>query len=405
MKLALIADFHLGFSGDSLPQARMALEKATQMADVILLAGDLFDYRVPKQEVVNDAVKLFRNSLQELRQKPLQCKIYKNGVEVDVPIVSIPGTHERRTKGLVNVIELLESTGLIVNCHNQRVVIESTNGDGIVEKVAVIGLAGVPEEFVRDVFKAADFKPLANHFNVFVFHQSLKEVIPISDFISCNDLPVGFDLYFNGHIHWRKEIKSDGKLVLIPGSTVITQMRRNETEKKGFWLFDTQTHSYEFIFIDSRPFFFNEIELQNATLGEIKQKVNEVVESCVQNAGAIKSLIKIKLRGSLASGVDSAVVNSTQLASSFTNAEVYIDKDFEVSGALRDKIELIRQLKSDEKSVSEIGTVILKKQLQQNNFALDCSEELFSALSEKEVETAIEILKKSSSKLKASLST
>ncbi len=391
MKIAIISDFHLGYSDDAYPQAKEALEKAREVADAVIVAGDLFDVRVPKQEVVNQGIQLFKQHCEEMKKtKANAVKINKGDFVYETqPVIAIHGTHERRTKGLVNVVEMLNSTGLVANCHNNYVVIEK-NG----EKAAVLGMGGVPEEYVKQVIEKSEFKPLEKHFNIFVFHQTIKEVIPLGDkFISCGDLPPGFDLYIDGHIHWRRDVKTKDKLVLLPGSTVITQMRKNETEKKGFYLYDTQAKKYEFIYINSRPFFFKEITFENATIDKIKEEVEKIVREIL--ASATKPLIKIKINGSLAKGVNSSSIEVNALASQFNNAEVYIDKEFAIVESLKEKIELLRKLKTEEKSVSELGIAILKEKLKQNKFQLKNEEELFSLLCEGEVDKAVALVKKS----------
>lgn len=394
MKIAIMSDLHLGYSDDALPQAKMALEKASEMADCIVAAGDLFDVRVPKQEVVNDGIKLFKNASEAMGAKHPEVKVKKGGrVYENLPVIGIPGTHERRTKGLVNVVDLLDSGGILVNCHNKTTIVEKNS-----ERIAILGMAGVPEEYAADVVKAAKFTLQENCFNIFMFHQTLKEVIPMAPGISLDDLPNGFDLYINGHIHWRRELKTPNKTLLIPGSTVITQMRKNEMEKKGFWLYDTATKTYEFIYIDSRPLYFKEIQVENATADTIKQAVEKAVgEILLQNKDEKHRLplIKIKLGGSLAKGINSSAIDATILGKTFTAAEVYIDKEFNVVETLKEKIELLRKLKTEEKSVAEIGIAILKEKLKQNKSNLQNEEELFSLLSEGEVEEAIAVVKNS----------
>ncbi len=392
MKIAIMSDLHLGYSDDALPQAKMALDKATEIADVVIAAGDLFDVRVPKQEVVNDAIKLFKTISEAMAAKHPEINVQKGDkVYENLPVIGIPGTHERRTKGLVNVVDLLDSGGMLVNCHNKHVTVEK-NG----EKICVLGMAGVPEEYAADVVKAAKFTPLPGCFNIFMFHQTLKEVIPMAPGISLDDLPNRFDLYVNGHIHWRRELKTNDKTLLIPGSTVITQMRKNEMEKKGFWLYDTATRHYEFIYIDSRPLYFKEIHVENATGETVKQAVETAVGEIIRQNKDEKNrlpLIKIKLGGSLAKGINGSAIDATILAKSFENAEVYIDKEFNVLETLKEKIELLRKLKTEEKSVSEIGIAILKEKLKSNKFNLENEEQLFSLLSEGEVEQAISLVK------------
>ena len=99
-----------------------------------------------------------------------------------------------------------------------------------------------------------------------MFHQSVYEILPFSDdFIHYNELPKGFDLYVDGHIHSRVEADVHGKKFLIPGSTVLTQLKEGEQDDKGFILFDTQSYTYQFVKIKCRKFVFKNISFENAT--------------------------------------------------------------------------------------------------------------------------------------------
>ncbi len=147
MKIAITSDYHFGYNGDAVPQAEQVLAKARQLADVVIAAGDLFDVRVPRQETVNEAAKLFKQHCEEMKGRVKISKGEKQLAEQN-PVIAIPGTHERRTKGLVNVIDVLDSAGVLVNCHNEKVLVEK-NG----EKLCIIGMAGVPEEYAAQVVK------------------------------------------------------------------------------------------------------------------------------------------------------------------------------------------------------------------------------------------------------------
>ena len=105
MRVALASDFHLGYSEDAFEQARDALRKASE-ADVVVVAGDLFDVRVPKQETLHEAIRLFT----EFKENRVSgCVVSVEGRQFDsrLPIV-IYGNHDRRAKGLVNPVQLLE---------------------------------------------------------------------------------------------------------------------------------------------------------------------------------------------------------------------------------------------------------------------------------------------------------
>ncbi|MGC8923696.1 MAG: DNA repair exonuclease [Candidatus Micrarchaeia archaeon] len=251
MKIAILGDFHFGydrFYEDSFVQAERALMKAQDIADVILVAGDIFDSRTPKQEVIAQVFEIFN-------------KLHKK-------VIVIHGTHERRPQGFTNPVELLCKAGYAESCHLRHIVFEK---DG--EKVAVYGIAGVPEEYAKVAIERAQPKPFEGAFNIFMFHQNLKELMQVVEHgLYIDDLPAGFDLYIDGHIHKNLEIKKSGRHLLVPGSTVVTQVRKEESVK-GFYLFDTRERSATFVSIVTRPILHLLIKKENST--PLKQKIDE----------------------------------------------------------------------------------------------------------------------------------
>ncbi|MDE1833554.1 MAG: metallophosphoesterase, partial [Candidatus Micrarchaeota archaeon] len=172
MKIAIVSDTHIGyerFAEDALSQATEALEKASQMADIILLPGDVFDRRAPRPDVIAQSINLFR----ELSRKKWQARVVDfNGrgtkCYTDVPVVAISGTHERTAEGKDNPLNLLGLAGLLVDTSEATTIIEK--GD---ERVAIYGLGGISEERVRDKLTELDPKPVSGAFNVFMLHQSI----------------------------------------------------------------------------------------------------------------------------------------------------------------------------------------------------------------------------------------
>ncbi len=301
MKLAILSDFHLGyerFSRDAYAQAAQALEAASQAADVLLIPGDIFDMRAPKPEVLAEAINLFRN----LQQKKWAAKVVdfkgEGAIYSNAPIIAIPGTHERRAAGAADPVDLLNLAGLLVDISDATAMI--AKGD---EKVAVRGLGGIAEERFRESLIAADVKPVAGAFNVFLFHQSVYELLPFSkDFINIDELPKGFDLYVDGHIHGRVEKRAHGKPFLIPGSTVLTQLKDSEQEQKGFYIFDTTSGKYEFHKISSRKFSVVTFNVGSKEPAAIRNGVERAIDAAILEAGANEPIIRVELHGKLRDG-------------------------------------------------------------------------------------------------------
>ena len=241
MKIAVISDSHLGFGygsekeNDSFRQFDEALSKAIQeKVDLILLPGDIFDSRVPRQEVWAKALTIFQKPL--LAQKSgaaLVQKIGKDSISPmafsGIPVIAIHGTHERRGAHSVNPVEMLEKAGFVIHLSHGGVAFEK-NG----EKVCVQGMSGVPENSAKEELAKAKACPIAGCKNIFMFHQSIAGETYEGDegtALTIDSLPSGFDLYIDGHIHAKKLI-SGPKKVLLPGSTVITQQKKNEAERE-----------------------------------------------------------------------------------------------------------------------------------------------------------------------------
>ena len=292
MKLAILSDFHLGyerFSEDAYSQAKEALELAAEKADALVIPGDIFDFRAPKPEVIAQAINLFRDMKSKMMRARVVDYVGEREIYTDIPILAIPGTHERRAVNSENAVDLLGLAGLLVNASEAMVTLEK-NG----EKVAVYGLGGVSEEKLGQALADLAPKPKDGMFSVFFFHQSVYELLPFSsEFIKLADLPQGFDLYVNGHIHRRFEGKVHGSPFLIPGSTVLTQLKDGEQEEKGIFIFDTQSREYDFHRIHSRKFVVKAIDVSNAE--DLKEKISSAIESVA--ASSDKPVVRIVLKG------------------------------------------------------------------------------------------------------------
>ncbi len=398
MKIAIVSDMHIGyerFSEDAIAQAREALETASSMADAIIMPGDIFDKRAPKPEVIAQAINLFR----EISQKQWKAKVSEfrgRGARnfTSIPVIGISGTHERTAFGKENPLSLLGLAGIIVDTSEATTIIEK---DG--EKVAVFGLGGISEERVKDALAELDPKPIPGMFNVFMFHQSTYELLPFSDeFIHNEDLPKGFDLYVNGHIHSRVEMSVHGKPFLIPGSTVLTQLKEGEQEGKGFIIYDTIRLSYEFIRIKSRKMVFKELRFDGAKPSDIKDMCESAISAEIA-AWKDHPIIKLRLEGTMAAGFASADMSLHSLALKFGDSAIIdIDGSRLKNPDMETEIEALRDNRIGSAPVKELGLQLLGSRLKEYGFpeSIDYSA-LFSILSgdqkkEKAISEASELI-------------
>lgn len=381
MKLAILSDFHLGyerFCEDAYKQAEEALALAASSADALLIPGDIFDSRAPKTEILAEAINLFRNTSRKAWPAKVGriesvCKAYTS-----VPVLAISGTHERRANAAENPVSLLALAGLLIDISEGFAVIEKG-----AEKVAVRGMGGVSEEKFAEAVKGADIKPIENCFNVLMFHQSIYELLPFdNNSARFADLPKGFDLYVDGHIHNKIEEKVHGRPLLIPGSTVLTQLRGVEQEDKGFYLYDTETNKHEFVKINSRKLFLIKIDSDGNGPEEVSRKIHEKIESLVKSSTG-RPIIKIELGGKLKSGFRSIDLDVQGIAKGYKDrATIEIVK----SGMENLDADLgVTDLRSgslENMSIKDYGLGIFVEKLKQSKYELDMSpSELFDMLS------------------------
>ncbi len=410
MKISIISDMHLGvkwgseLQEDSFEQFEEAIKKSIEeKVDFILIPGDIFDVRLPKQEVWARALKSFQTHLLAEKtsaefkgfvgeHEPVSEMALKG-----VPIVAIYGNHEIRGSHQVNPVQLLEKAGYLIYLHKNGVVFEKNN-----EKVAVQGLSAVAENEAKEVLEKWNPKPIEGAFNVFIFHQSTTEEIydPDNTFMSLDDLPKGFDLYVDGHIHWRKWVPE--KKFLIPGSTVITQMKEKEAlQGKGFYLIETNPFKVDFVKLENqRPFYFKKIELIEADQLKANEEIAKFLNSIPKNTMK-KPVVKIKLVGKMKEGL-----KGNQLSfNDFKQREdllVFIDNEIE-SEELKKTIEKLRELHQNKRSVDEMGLDLVKELLKQTSYDSFNVSELIEPLADGDSSYLMNLIEKDLEKIRKSI--
>jgi DNA repair exonuclease SbcCD nuclease subunit len=381
MKLAILSDFHLGyerFRDDAYRQAAEAIDEAAKVADVMLLPGDLFDVRAPKPEVLAEGINLFRNLSKRNWKARVTSVEAANKAYTDVPVIAIPGTHESRAQGSENPVTLLGLAGLLVDASDGRVTVEK---DG--EKISVYGMGGVADDKFLEELKKQGPKPCEGCFNILMFHQSVFELLAVSDdFIHLEDLPDGFDLYVNGHIHNRMEKKVHGKPLLIPGSTVLTQLRSAEQDEKGFYVYDTITREYRFTAIKSRRFVMIKVEANGKSHAEIVESIKRGIEKAISSCDT-KPIVRVEIEGKLRKGVRSIDMNLQGIAKTYHDAATVEISKPGIDGMEQDSgVNSLREGSLENMSVKDYGLGVFLDKLKQSKYDLEISPtELFELLS------------------------
>ena len=303
MKIAIMSDFHLGFSvgkltEDSFENAKTALEMARD-CDVIIIAGDIFDSRSPKTSVWGKALKvlsiplLWEGKGVSLVSCDKELKKISRRTLSKTPVLAVHGNHERRAKGQINAVEALENAGLLIHLHCNKIVLEKDE-----VRVAVHGMSSVPETLAKDVLEAWNPVPEEGCFNILVLHQNIDPYVysPIEPpSLSLSSLPKGFDVIVDGHVHSTIQEKLGETTFLIPGSTIITQLEKKEAgSQKGFYKLYVERGEMklEFIPIPSRRFFYEEVVVDNG-MEKVEKKIEEILSQKFEK----KPLIRIKIIG------------------------------------------------------------------------------------------------------------
>ncbi len=411
MRIAFLSDFHLGFSnkdreGEAFALAKAALSQALkEKPDLVVLTGDLFNRDVPAQEDLLGAFLLLAQC-RRAKQSGLKISVEKGSERKQaefsgVPVISIHGTHEFRGRDFRNALEVLDSAGFLIYIHAARAIVESEK-----EKIVFHGLGGVPEKKAKDALLKWAPQPVKGAKNILLLHQSFREFLPFDDemvaSLSIGDLPQGFDFTVNGHLHSHAEFSEQERTLIIPGSTIITQLKKAEAGiPKGFFIHDSLAEKTRFVELEEkRTFYYKKIRLENASQESAAEKVKEELGAILGRAETqekMKPLVRISLQGTLAKGFSAGDIDLGAVLEKFSEKAVvsiassFAEEDFKV------KLDELKKLQSEKKSIAEMGLGILEKNLAETEFgdAFDVRR-MFRLLSEGETEKAIEILSKTS---------
>ncbi len=403
MLIGIFSDCHCGYKygeerwKDSFLALNEAMDK-TADCDLIIIPGDLFDTRIPRPEVFAKVARI----LSKAQTIPSETKFLeimnKEKIEMSplalrgIPIVAIHGTHEKRSKHLINPIQSLEHAGLLIHLHCATAVFEIEG-----RKIAVHGMSGVPDRYAKDVFEQWNPQPVSGAINILMIHQSIEPYIysPLEPpSMKIDDLPKGFDLYLLGHMHWHESrILNDGQL-LVCGSTVPTSLHKIEAEQEKC------IHKFDGKIITSIP-----LENQRKIFWkdfDFEPNIKESIETFVASISPFKPkpIINIKVKG---------LIKKDQLLPSFSKIEekfmdkaiVNINKDLEFEG-FQEQLEMLNALKEQKLSPEEHGLKILQENLKQANCGIKI-EEIFEYLVQGDVDLMFNILTGRQTTLKSGL--
>lgn len=202
MKIYHVADLHLGYKQYNLDSrlhdfARawfwVAMTAAQDHADMVLIAGDIFD----RPDVSADTLADFKSGLYSLQVQ-------------NIPVVTIAGNHDA---GNYNFLDYLNYSGDIINLHKEKFIIK--NGD-----ICIVGLEynGV---YNQTILQATEYKSTPEYqkskYHILMLHggvRGMNDAVEPSAFDSEYLLSLGFDYVAMGHIHFKNELGT----IHFPGS-------------------------------------------------------------------------------------------------------------------------------------------------------------------------------------------
>ncbi len=344
MKLLILSDTHFGYDegGERWSDPFDAVEAAAAShtdADAVLLVGDIFDSRIPTPETLARALVFF----ERLRQQ-------------GTPVVGIHGTHERRTKEFVNPVQLLEKAGLVTYLHCSSHLL--TVGG---EQVCVYGMGGVPDQYAGAALAAWNPQPRVGTYTILLLHQSLEGFLFAPHLLRLTELPAGFTLYINGHIHDAQHASVHGKPLLITGSAIQTQFSADAEKPRGYWTVETTTPTFTFHIYPSQRQFFS----VDGSPADIEARLHTLLASPYPK----KPVIRVRLPA-----------GETGILEPFRDKAIFLLKEADVPAGVT--------LEEHTLSVLEQGQQLLTQRLQQAGLDPPLFEEVFELLAAGRLEEA-----------------
>jgi len=381
MKIAIISDWHLGYLwGDP----KLEMDSFTHLSeafsimqeeniDLVLVSGDLFDKQTPTPEVFYEAINLFNKVRIENK-----LTIKAEDRTLKIPMIGIPGNHEYRGKEYKSTIELLEIMGFIKYLHANNITINN---------VSVFGLSGIPDKYALDVLKKWNPEPIPNNYNILLVHQSFREYLPFDDenILTLGNLPGGFDLIVNGHLHWKAlEKLEQGGTFIMPGSTIATQNKKLESDTpKGFYIVDTITKELKFIELkETRPVIYVDLSFKKSNPKDIEAKINEELEKIKEKNHKKDPFVRVRIKGDLENGFFSKDIDLKKFELIYPSFYLSFANNIEEK-SLKESIDKLKELEKNRGNIDEITKEIFIEQIKQTKLSPDFDYQTIYELLEK----------------------
>jgi DNA repair exonuclease SbcCD nuclease subunit len=222
-----------------------------------------------------------------------------------------------------------------------------------------------------------------------MLHQSIAPFLYSDNTIDVRLLPKGFDLYIAGHMHESQQSMHSDAPFLIPGSTIQTQLNKDSTRTRGFWILDTGSKDLEFReLLGQRKVYYRSFEdpIHSQIESEIERILEEIadrrrLQTPSGQKDEKKPLIRIHLTGK--------EMDTSAIQEKFQDqAMLSFRKDFEEEALPAQTLE------EHTLTVQELGRKLLRENLHSAGLNPERFESIFELLLEKKAEQAQELLYK-----------
>jgi len=316
MKFAVFSDTHLGCKKNNPVTKEDSFRGFDESLDIciennvdfVIHCGDMFDGINPSisdlcktVSITESHVMGTKSCLEDVQHEGLTLPpnwINENYC-IRLPIFAIHGNHDRSQRKILSPLELMTNKRLInlfkdVNLVDEQSLTRepvSFRKDGI--QINLYGIGYLKDDELKELYPLNGTSRLVfvepksidgvRNINILMIHQDASNNI-------IDKCPKFIDLIICGHEHKRKDIENKmGKMVLIPGSTVLTQLKNEKEHCLSVSLFEVSKNNIDGLYKpikvpleSTREYFQDEIDLCDLDLDHPQEKKDFVEKKVLE---------------------------------------------------------------------------------------------------------------------------